>query len=104
MSIKWSPLKASRAADIIEEHIKNAQAPLDLAREEAQKALSDIPDLPQYMEQHFRSISAECEWAYKKLLQIVERIRRDIPTDELAREQKRAEAGEVGSLFSDKGE
>jgi len=101
MPVRWSALKASQAADIIEEHINNASAPLNLASEEADKALRDIPDLPQYMEQHFRQLKGECQWAYKKLLGTVDRIRKDIPGVELAREQKRAEDGTAGSLFGE---
>ena len=42
---RWSTLKVSQAADLIEEHVNNASAPLELAREEALKAL-EIPNLP----------------------------------------------------------
>jgi len=98
MPIRWSALKASQAVDLVEEHVTNASTPLQLAKEEALKAL-DIPNLPQYIESEFRSLASNCEWSVKKIRSDIERIRRDIPKDGLEREKKRQEQGETGSLM-----
>jgi hypothetical protein len=99
MPVRWSTLKVSQAADLIEEHVNNASAPLELAREEALKAL-EIPNLPQYMESEFRSLAGNCEWAIGKIRSDISRIRRDLPKDQLAKEQRLKEAGETLALLT----
>lgn len=99
MPVRWSPLKVSEAAGIIEEHIANAATPLTLAKEEVIKAMR-IPHLPQYMEQNFRGLEYDLKWAISRLNTRIETIRRELPKDTLAAEEKRRELGETSALFA----
>ena len=90
MPVKWSPLKVSQAMDVVEEHLNNASTPLELAREEALKAL-EIPNLPQYIDSELRSLATNIEWVVQKPRSDIARIRRDLPKDKLAAEQSRGE-------------
>lgn len=87
MPVKWSPLAVSRAADIIEEHLNNASAPLELAREEVAKALG-IPGIPGYMEQRLKSIDCDLADGINRYKSKVEGLRRDLPKDQLKQEEK----------------
>ena len=60
MPIKWSALKVSEAAGMIEEFLNQAAEPLEQARIVAQEALN-IDNLPQYIEQDINSILSELE-------------------------------------------
>lgn len=60
MPIKWSALKVSEAAGMIEEYLDKAAEPLEQARIVAREALN-IANLPQYIEQDINSILGELE-------------------------------------------
>jgi hypothetical protein len=58
MPIKWSALKVNDAMDMLEECINQAIEPLEQARIIADEA-RNIPNLPQYVEQHLLRIIGE---------------------------------------------
>jgi hypothetical protein len=60
--IKWSTLKVSEAADMIEEYINQALEPLEQVRIVAREALN-IPNLPQYIDQYFSGLIGEIDRA-----------------------------------------
>ena len=60
MPIKWSSLKVSEAAGMIEEFVNQAVEPLEQARVVAQEARK-IADLPQYIDQGFTRIISEID-------------------------------------------
>jgi hypothetical protein len=62
MPIRWSPLKVNEAADMLEDYVNQAVEPLEQARIVAREALK-IPDLPQYVTQHFFRIIGEIDRA-----------------------------------------
>ena len=99
MPVRWSTLKVSQAANLIEEHVNNASAPLELAREETKKALL-IPNLPEYMKSRLYAIDGEFEHAMHRFKSKIEYLRNDIPKDQLVKEQKLKEAGETPALLT----
>ena len=106
MPIRWSALKVSEAADIIQEHVTNARAPLELAREEAKKALL-ITNLPQYVSSDFYMLIGEIDRAIGggrmepegRLNTRLKSIRDSIPEDKVRTEQKAKEGGDQQSLM-----
>lgn len=62
MPIKWSALKASEAADMVEGFLDEAVLPLECARSAAREALK-LENLPEYMTQHFSRIISEIDRA-----------------------------------------
>ena len=97
MPVKWSPLRVSQAMDKVEEHLNNASAPLELAREEAVKA-REIPNLPQYVTSRLRSLEVNIQWVIEKPRSDIGMLRRDLPGDTLAAEEARQEQGEQTAL------
>ena len=45
-------------------------------------------------------MAGNCEWSIKKIRSDIARVRRDIPKDQLAKEQKLKEAGETLALLT----
>ena len=88
MPIRWSAIKVSQSLDEIEEIVKEAEPIFQKAREKAKEACQ-VPNLPEYMSQPIGGL----EWGLKEdLLRIysdIKRIRKYIPEEALAREQKR---------------
>ncbi|MGQ9545950.1 MAG: hypothetical protein ACUVTR_02125 [Dehalococcoidia bacterium] len=104
MPIKWSALKVSEAADMIEGYVNQAAEPLECAREIAKAAL-EIPNLPNYVSDDFWYLIAEINRAigggYEgqgRLKLRLKSIRDELPKDALESEQKRKEIGEQKSL------
>lgn len=62
MPIKWSALKVSEAADMIEEFVNQVVEPLEQARLVAREA-RNVPNLPQYVDQDFVRLIGEIEHA-----------------------------------------
>jgi|GEM_PF-714101 len=87
MPVRWNTLKVSQAVDRVEEQVNQARPFLEMAKEEARKALT-IPNLPQYIEVEVRSLAGQCASAIWRIETDIGRIRRDIPQDDLARAQK----------------
>ena len=121
MPIKWSALKVGEAAGMIEEFLNQAAEPLEQAMIVAQEA-KNIPNLPQYIEQHINSVLSELERVtggevtrtnydhetetYSKSVEHVEgsikrtiqRLRDDIPADALKTDKAIAQYGSTQAL------
>ena len=106
MPIKWSAMRVVEVADMLEKHINAVVEPLECAREVAKAAL-EIPQLPQYVDQHFRGLIGEIERAiggshfepvgrFKSRLQS---IRDSVPKDALGAEKKTSSYGDKVNLF-----
>ena len=109
MPIKWSALKVSEAADMIEEFLSQAAEPLEQARIVALEARK-IDNLPQYIEQGLNSVLAEIErvtggevsWSKEhqdgSIKRAIDRLRGDIPKDALQSDQVTQKYGSTQAL------
>jgi len=105
MPIRWSTMRVMEAADMMEEHINKIIEPLECAREVA-RAAKEIPDLPQYVEQHINGLLGEIERAIGgtsaepvgRLRARLQSIRDSVPEDALEAEKKNSAYGEQPSL------
>jgi len=100
MPIRWSALKVSEAAGMIEEYLKEAAEPLEQARIVAREARK-IDNLPQYIDSDFTRIIGkiddclgspqwpESSWFEKS----IEAIRKDLPSGAVAADQSREKYG-----------
>jgi len=103
--IEWSAMRVVEAADMLEKHINAAVEPLECAREVAKAAL-EIPQLPQYVDQHFLGLIGEIDRAIGgnhiepvgRLKARLQSIRDSVPEDALEAEEKKAEHGNQQSL------
>ena len=105
MPIKWSALKVSEAAGMIEEHLNQAVEPLEQAMIVARKART-LNNLPQYVDQDFTRIIGKIEdclggtqfrvvgWFES----VIEQIRKGIPSDALKADQTSQKYGRQQSL------
>ncbi len=110
MPIRWSALKVQDATEMAEEFIAKMKEPAESVKTIAEEALK-IPEIPEYIQGGFRSLISEAErilggvqgWSKEPYSgnfdKIVERIRKEIPADALASEQKTAAAGSQQSLL-----
>jgi len=106
MPIKWSALKVSEAADMIEEFISQAAGPLGQARLVAREA-REIDNLPQYVDQDFLRILGEIDRAIGgsrwepvgRLRACIEAIRKDIPGGAIEAEQESLRHGSQQALI-----
>jgi hypothetical protein len=106
MPIKWSALKVSEAADMIEELINQAAEPLEQARLVAREARK-INNLPQYVDQDFLRILGEIDRAIGgsrwepigRLRACIEAIRKDIPSGAIEAEQESLRHGSQQALI-----
>ena len=121
MPIKWSALKVSEAAGMIEEYVNQAAEPLEQARIVAREA-KNIPNLPQYVEQGINNILGELqrvtggevtrttydpgtntyprsvEHVEGSITRAIQRLRDDIPTDALKSDQSKQKYGSTQAL------
>ncbi len=121
MPIRWSALKVSEAAGMIEEYVNQAAEPLEQARIVAREARK-IDNLPQYVDQNIRVILGELERVtggevtrtnydpgtntYPHIVEQVEgsikraiqRLRDDIPTNALKSDKTKQKYGAQQSL------
>ncbi|MBA7628959.1 hypothetical protein ES703_36456 [subsurface metagenome] len=106
MPIRWSALKVSEAADMMEVFINQAAEPLQqvkLVAEEARK----IAHLPQYVDQDFIRIIGEIERAIGggrleeigRLRACIASMRKDLPDGSIEAEQERLKHGATQSLM-----
>jgi hypothetical protein len=106
MPIRWSALKVSEAADIIEKFITQAAAPLEQIRTIAKEARK-LPNLPQYMDWEFSRIVGEVDRAIGgsqwepvgRLRAGVEGIRKNLPSGAVEAETNGARHGKTESLI-----
>ena len=106
MPIRWSALKVSEAAGMIEEYLNQAVEPLEQAMIVAREARK-IDDLPQYVDQDFTRIIGEIEdclggtqfrtegW-FKTT---VERVRKDLPSGAVEADQTSQKYGSQQALI-----
>jgi hypothetical protein len=105
MPIRWSALKVSEAAGMIEEYLNQAVEPLEQALVVAREARK-IADLPQYVDQDFTRVIGEIEdclggtqfrpvgW-FKA---VVEHIRKDLPSGAVESDQASQKYGNTQAL------
>ena len=106
MPIRWSALKVSEAADMVEAFVAQAADPLEQARIVAREALK-LPNLPQYIEWDFNRIIGEIDRAiggsqFEPIGRIragVESIRKDLPEGAVKGERESAKHGTTQSLI-----
>ena len=106
MPIRWSALKVSEAADMIEEYLTQAVEPLEQARIVTKEALN-IPNLPQYVAQHFSGLWGEIDRAIGgsqfepvgRLKARLKSLRDSIPSEAIDAEKVRANFGEQKILI-----
>ncbi len=96
MPIKWSPLRVSQAMDEVERQITLAEGFVAEAKTKAEKARK-IPNLPQYMDTRLTSLINHIE-RLNRINYAIEAIRKDIPEQDLADEQKLAQYGSQKGL------
>ena len=106
MPIRWSALKVSEAANMLEEYLKQAVEPLEQALVVAREARK-IDNLPQYVDQDFTRIIGEIEdclggtqfrpvgWFKAR----VESIRKDLPSGAVEADQASQKYGSQQSLI-----
>lgn len=90
MALKWNALRVVEAVDEAEKHIKAIAEPLKCA-EEVIKEASQIPNLPQYIEQRFRTLIDQIQETKPRLQNKLDAIRGDVPK-EAVESDKRIEA------------
>jgi len=104
--IRWSALKVTKAADMIEEYFNQAAKPLEQMRAVAQEARR-IPNLPLYIDQYFARVLSEVsraiggsQWEpvgrYRATLDV---LRKALPEDSLKAERESAKRGTTQALF-----
>ena len=105
MPIKWSPLKVSEAMDMLEDCINQAIEPLEQAKIIAKEA-RNIPNLPQYVDQHIGRIIGEIDRAIGgsqwepvgRLKAGIQSVRESLPEGAVDDERKKLESGSQLSL------
>ena len=106
MPIKWSTVKVNDAASMIEEYVNQAAEPLEQIRIVAKEALN-IPNLPQYVDQHFRGLIGEIDRAIGgsqwepvgRLRARLQSIRDSLPKEAMEAEKTKIAQGSQQSLI-----
>ena len=106
MPIRWSALKASEAADMVEEFFNQAVEPLEQARIVAREA-RNLANLPQYIDQDFTRIISEIDlsiggsqWeTIGRIRAGIEAVRKDIPDGAIEAERESIKHGATPSLI-----
>ena len=107
MPIKWSPLMVSEAMDMVEEFVGQAVEPLEQARIVAREA-RNIPNLPQYVDQHLMRIIGEIDRAIGgsqwepvgRPKAGIQSVRDSLPDGAIDEERKKLESGSQLSLVA----
>jgi len=107
MPIKWSPLMVNEAMDMVEEYVNQAVEPLEQARIVAREA-RNIPNLPQYVDQHLLRIIGEIDraiggsqWEPEGRLKTgIQSVRNSLPDGAVDEEKKRLENGSQLALVA----
>jgi len=106
MPIRWSALKVSEAAGMIEEYVNQAAEPLEQARIVAQEA-RQIANLPQYVDQDISRLIGEIDRAIGgsqwepvgRLRSCIAAIRKSLPDGSIEAERARLKHGSTQSLI-----
>jgi len=107
MPVKWSALKVNEAMDMVEEFVDQVVEPLEQARIVASEA-RNIPNLPQYVDQHLVRIIGEIDRAIGggqwepvgRLEAGIQSARESLPDGAVDEERKRLESGSQLSLVA----
>ena len=107
MPIKWNALKVNDAMDMVEEYVNLSVKPLEKARIVASEA-RNIPNLPQYVDQHLLRIVGEIDRAIGgsqwepvgRLKAGIQSVRESLPDGAVEDEKKRLESGSQLSLVA----
>ncbi|MBA7697067.1 hypothetical protein ES703_105725 [subsurface metagenome] len=107
MPVKWSALKVNEAMDMVEEYVDQVVEPLEQARIVASEA-RNIPNLPQYVDQHLLRIIGEIDraiggsqWEPEGRLKAgIQSVRESLPDGAVDKERKRIESGSQLSLVA----
>jgi hypothetical protein len=107
MPVKWSALKVNEAMDMVEEFIGQAVEPLEQAKIVASEA-RNIPNLPQYVDQHLLRIIGEIDRAIGgsqlepvgRLKAGIQSVRDSLPEGAVEEEKKNLEKGSQLSLVA----
>jgi len=107
MPVRWSALKVTEAMDMAEEFVDQAVEPLEQARIVAREA-RNIPNLPQYVDQHLLRIIGEIDraiggsqWEPEGRLKAgIQSVRDSLPEGVVEEERKRLESGSQLSLVA----
>ena len=107
MPVKWSALMVNDAMDMVEEFVSQAVEPLEQARIVASEA-RNIPNLPQYVDQHLLRIIGEIDraiggsqWEPEGRLKAgIQFVRESLPDGAVDEERKRIESGSQLSLVA----
>ena len=107
MPVKWSALKVNEAMDMVEEYVNQAVEPLEQVRIVANEA-RNIPNLPQYVDQHLIRIIGEIDRAIGgsqwepvgRLKTGIQSVRESLPDGAVDEEKKRLENGSQLSLVA----
>ena len=107
MPVKWSALKVNDAMDMAEEFVSQIIEPLEQARIVAREA-RNIPNLPQYVDQHLLRIIGEIDRAIGssqwepigRLRAGIQSVRDSLPEGAVEEEKKRLESGSQLSLVA----
>jgi len=106
MPIKWSAVKVSEAADMMEEFVNEAAEPLEQVRIVAREA-RQIANLPQYVDQDITRLIGEIDRAIGgsqwepvgRLRSCIAAIRKSLPDGSIEAEQERLKHGTTHSLM-----
>jgi len=107
MPVKWSALKVNEAMDMVEEFVDQVIEPLEQARIVAREA-RNIPNLPQYIDQHLLRIIGEIDraiggsqWEPEGRLKAgIQSVRESLPDGAVGEERKRIESGSQLALVA----
>jgi len=107
MPVKWSALKVNEAMDMVEEFVDQVVEPLEQARIVASE-VRNIPNLPQYVDQHLLRIVGEIDraiggsqWEPEGRLKAgIQSVRESLPDGAVDEEKKRLENGSQLSLVA----
>jgi len=107
MPVKWSALMVNEAMDMVEEYVSQVVEPLEQARIVVSEA-RNIPNLPQYVDQHLLRIIGEIDraiggsqWEPEGRLKAgIQSVRESLPDGAVDEERKRIESGSQLSLVA----
>ena len=107
MPVKWSALMVNEAMDMVEEYVNQAVEPLEQVRIVANE-VSNIPNLPQYVDQYLLRIIGEIDRAIGgsqwepvgRLKAGIQSVRESLPGGAIEDEKKRLESGSQLSLVA----
>ena len=96
MPIRWSAVKVSAAADMIEGFVNQAAEPLEQALIVAREARK-IDNLPQYIDQRLYRLIDRIE-KIDTVKSVLQSVRFSLPKADLKQQQKQSEYGSQQSL------